>query len=134
MISKKLILTISVLLMVAAACIYTLLPHKPETPLIGSWTTEQSLLSLSPFSDDTDEITISFAYDMQGAERRYSQNTSAKTVAFRYKVDGTQLMIWQGTISESYTFSITEQDNTVMMLLTKADGSELLLTRISEHP
>ena len=134
MVSKKLILTIAALLIAAAACIYTILPHKPETPLIGSWEAEQSILNLSTVPVDAEEIIVSFAYDMQGAERRYSQNTSSKTVSFLYEVDGTQLIVWQGAISETYTFSIGEDSEPVTMTLTKADGTEILLTRISEHP
>ena len=134
MISKKLILTIAALLIAAAACIYTILPHKPETPLIGSWEAEQSILSISPSAKDVEQIVVSFAYDMQGSERRYEPNTSSKTVAFLYEVEGTQLLVWQGAILETYDFSISDQDDTVTMTLTKTDGTELLLTRISEHP
>ena len=134
MVSKKLILAVAALLIVAAACIYTMFPHKPETPLIGSWEAEHSILKLSTVPVDAEEIIVSFAYDMQGSERRYEQNASAKTVAFRYQVEGPQLIVWQGAISESYTFSIAKDGNTETMTLTKADGSTQVLTRISEHP
>ena len=134
MVSKKLILTVAALLIVASACIYTMFPHKPETPLIGSWKAEHSILNLSSIPVDAEEITVSFAYDLQGAERRYKQNTSAKTVSFLYEVDGAQLIVWQGAIAEIYTFSIAENGDTATMTLTKADGSTQLLTRISEHP
>ena len=134
MIGKKLILTIAALLIAAAACIYTILPHEPETPLIGSWEADRSILSISPSTDGMDQIIVSFAYEMQGSERRYEQNTSAKAVAFRYQVEENSLIVWQGAISERYAFSIEEQQDTAMMTLTASDGSEILLTRISEHP
>ncbi len=138
MINKKLLLVIAALLIVGAACLYTIIPHKPETPFIGTWETDRSVLGYSPLSEDPDEVTVSFAYDMQGRERREIHDESiqadAKIAPFMYQIEDGQLVIWQGPIMETYEYIITQEDDTKTMTLTKPDGTNILLTHISDHP
>ena len=139
MTNKKLFITVLVLLCMAAVCLYTIMGgSKPERPLIGRWETDQSVLGYSPLSDAPDEVTVSFAYERQGSERRviHSVHTQAdaKIAPFFYEIEGSELVIWQGTFMETYEYSITQEGDTKTMTLTKPDGTTILLTHVSDHP
>ena len=126
------------ILLVAAACLYTLLGIKEETPLIGSWNTDQSILGYAPISDLPDEVTVSFFHENEGQEWRAinnpSQQADAKTVPFYYEVSDGKLTVWQGTLMNTYQYSITKQENKEILTLKKDDDSTILLERLSDRP
>ena len=139
MTNKKLFITVLVLLCMAAACLYTIMGgSKPERPLIGRWETDQSVLGYASLSDAPDEVTVSFAYERQGSERREIHNENsqadAKIAPFLYQIEDGKLVIWQGTFMETYEYIITEDGDSKTMTLTKPDGTTILLTHISDHP
>ena len=139
MTNKKLYITVLVLLCIAALCLYAIMGgSKPERPLIGRWETDQSVLGYASLSDTPDEVTVSFAYERQGSERREIHNehtqADAKIAPFLYQIEDGQLVIWQGTFMETYDYSIAEDGDSKTMTLTKPDGTTILLTNVSDHP
>ena len=112
MTNKQLLITVLVLLCIATLCLYAIMGgSKPERPLIGRWATNQSVLGYSPLSDTPNEVTVSFAYERQGSERREIHNENsqadAKIAPFMYQIEDGQLVIWQGTFMETYEYIIT---------------------------
>ena len=139
MTNKKLLIAVLVLLCIAALCLYAIMGgSKPERPLIGRWETDQSVLGYVPLSDAPDEVTVSFAYERQGSERREIHNehtqADAKIAPFLYQLEDGKLVIWQGTFMETYEYAITEAGDSKTMTLTKPDGTTILLTHVSDHP
>ena len=139
MTNKKLLIAVLVLLCIAALCLYAIMGgSKPERPLIGRWETDQSVLGYPQLSDIPDEVTVSFAYERQGSERREIHNehtqADAKIAPFMYQIEDGQLVIWQGTFMETYEYAITEAGDSKTMTLTKPDGTTILLTHVSDHP
>lgn len=139
MTNKKLFIIVLLLLCMAAVCLYTIMGgSKPERPLIGRWETDQSVLGYAPLSQAPDEVTVSFAHERQGSERREIHNENmqadAKIAPFMYQIEDGKLVIWQSTFMETYDYVITQKGDTKTLTLTKPDGSEILLTHISDHP
>ena len=139
MTNKKLFIIVLLLLCIAALCLYAIMGgSKPERPLIGRWETDQSVLGYAPLSQVPDEVTVSFAYERQGSERREIHNehtqADAKIAPFLYQIEDGQLVIWQGTFMETYDYSIAEDGDSKTMTLTKPDGTTILLTNVSDHP
>ena len=117
------------ILSVAAACLYTLLGIKEETPLIGTWHTDQSVLGSVLASDFSNEVIVSISY-----ENEMQEQYDNKTVPLYYEVNGGLLTVWQGTAMTTYQYRITDNGKTESLLLTKDDGSTLVLERLSDRP
>ena len=126
------------ILLLAAACLYTLFGIKEETPLIGTWNTDQSILGYISSSDKLEEVTISFYHENEGQERRSAINQAnapnTKNVPFYYEVKDGVIIVWQGTLMNTYQYSITETEETEILTLIKDDGNIIFLERLSSRP
>lgn len=137
---QKWILPIVILciLLIAAACLYTLFGIKEETPLIGAWNTDQSILGYPPVSDVPDKVIVNFSHENEGQEWRAvndpNRESDAKTAPFYYEINDSVLTVWQGTLMNTYQYSIAENGETETLLLTKDDGSSIRLERLSDRP